>query len=104
MPVLRNILGLDLGSHSLKAVEFRQSLRSCEAVQLRSLPRPEPGAALPELLERFVQLHRLPTDHIVTALPGDQLSSRRLSFPFAERRRLAQAVPFALEEEMPFEL
>ncbi len=104
MPVLRNVLGLDLGSHSLKAVEFRQSLRSCEAVQLRSLPRPEPEAGLSELLERFVQLHRLPTDHIVTALPGDQLSSRRISFPFAERRRLAQAVPFALEEEMPFEL
>ncbi|MBW2269171.1 MAG: pilus assembly protein PilM [Deltaproteobacteria bacterium] len=104
MPVLRNVLGLDLGSHSLKAVEFRQSLRSCEAVQLRSLPRPDSSTALPELLQRFVQLHRLPTDQIVTALPGDQLSSRRLSFPFAERRRLAAAVPFALEDQMPFEL
>ena len=104
MAVLRNVLGLDLGSHSLKAVEFRQSLRSCEALQLRSLPRPTPGAPLPELLERFVQLHRLPTEQIVTALAGDQLSSRRVSFPFTEKRKLATAVPFALEDLMPFEL
>jgi type IV pilus assembly protein PilM len=104
MPVLRNVLGLDLGAHSLKAVEFRQSLRSFEAVQLRSLPRPDVETPLPELLTRFVQLHRLSTDHVVTALPGDRLSSRRLSFPFAERRRVSQAVPFAVEEELPFEL
>lgn len=103
MPVLRNVLGLDLGSHSLKAVEFRQNLRNCEAVQLRSLPRPA-GAPLPELLERFAQLHRLPTDHVVTALPGDQISSRRVKFPFGEKRKLAQAVPFAVEEELPFDL
>lgn len=104
MPVLRNVLGLDVGAHSLKAVEFRQSLRGFEAVQLRSLPRPEPQTPLVELLPRFVQLHRLSTDHIVTALPGDHLSARRISFPFAERRRLAQAVPFAVEEELPFDL
>ena len=39
MPILKNVLGLDLGSHSLKAVEVRQSLRSFEAVQLRALPQ-----------------------------------------------------------------
>ena len=39
MPVLKTVLGLDLGSHSLKAVEFRQTLRGVEAVQLRTLPR-----------------------------------------------------------------
>ena len=33
MPVLKNVLGLDIGSHSVKAVEFRQNLRGIEAVQ-----------------------------------------------------------------------
>jgi Tfp pilus assembly PilM family ATPase len=104
MPVLKNVLGLDLGSHSLKAVELQQTLRGFEAVQLRSLPRAGDEAPHPEVVQRFLGLHRLATDHVVAALPGDRLSSRRLSFPFRERRKLAQAVPFAVEVELPFEL
>jgi general secretion pathway protein L len=104
MPVLRSVLGLDLGAHSLKAVELRQTLRSLDALQLRSLPRADAETPLPDLLRRFVELHRFNIDHVVTALPGARLSARRLVLPFRERRRLAQAVPFAVEEELPFDL
>ncbi len=104
MPVLKTVLGLDLGSHSLKAVEFRQTLRGVEAVQLRTLPRAGDEMSLEELLPRFREVHGLGTENVVAALPGDHLSSRRLSFPFNERRRLNQAVPFAVEEELPFDL
>jgi type IV pilus assembly protein PilM len=104
VPVLKNVLGLDLGSHSVKAVELQQTLRGMEVVQLRELARDDEQASLPELLQHFVHLHRLSTEHVVTALPGDSLSSRRLSFPFAERRKLAQAVPFAVEGDLPFDL
>jgi general secretion pathway protein L len=41
---------------------------------------------------------------VVCALPGDRVSSRRLSFPFRDRRRIDQAVPFAVEGEVPFDL
>jgi general secretion pathway protein L len=102
--MMKNVLGLDLGSHSLKAVEFRQTLRGVEVVQLRSLPRADADVPLPELVRRFVDLHRLSTEQVVVNLPGARLSSRRLSFPFRERRKLAQAVPFAVEEELPFDL
>src|SRR5512147_1100551 len=103
MPILKNVLGLDLGSHSLKAVELQQGLRSLTAVHVRSVPRDE-ERPLPEVLRRFVEVHRLATDHVVTALRGDRLSVRRLAFPFSERRRLAQAVPFEVEDTLPFEL
>jgi general secretion pathway protein L len=104
MPVLKNVLGLDLGSHSIKAVEFQQTLRGFEAVQLQSLPRKDDEIPLGELIERFRVLHRLSTGHVVVALPGDVTSSRRLSFPFREKRRLAQAVPFELANDLPFDL
>ena len=104
MPILKNVLGLDLGSHSLKAVEFRQTLRGLEAVQLRSLCRADPEIPLPELVAGFVQLHGLSAENVVTALPGDRISARRLEFPFRERRKLAQAVPFEVEGDLPFDL
>jgi len=104
VPILSSVLGLDLGSHTIKAVELRQTLRQVEPVQLRIHPRPAPDAPLAEVLSRFVRMHQLPTDRIVAAIPGDQLSVRRMEFPFRDRKRLAAAVPFEVEGETPFDL
>jgi type IV pilus assembly protein PilM len=104
MAFLSNILGLDVGSHSLKAVEFRQTLRGFEAIAMRSLPRANSDASLAELVQHFIRMHRLSTDHAVCALPGDRLSTRRLSFPFRDRKRLSQVVPFEVENDTLFDL
>lgn len=103
MPILKNVLGLDVGSHSVKAVELQQSLRAVEAVNVQAVLRGE-ELSLPELVRRFVHVHQLSTDHVVTAVRGDRLSVRRLSLPFTEKRKLAQAVPFEVEDALPFEL
>jgi len=104
MAFLNNILGLDIGSHSLKAVEFRQTLRGFEAVAMRILPRAESDASRAELIQHFVRMHRLSTDHVICALAGDRLSTRRLSFPFRDRKRLSQVVPFEVEGDTLFDL
>lgn len=104
MALLKNVLGLDLGSYGVKAVEVHQTLRGFETVALRTLPRRGEEADLAELVQRFVALHHLSTDHVVTALRGDRISSRRLSFPFGERKKISAAVPFEVEEELPFDL
>ena len=104
MPMIKNVLGLDVGSHSVKAVELRQTLRGLEPVQLRVHPRADPDAPESESLRRFVRMHNFPTEHIACAIPGDRLSTRRLEFPFRDRKKLAQAVPFEVEGEIPFPL
>ena len=103
MPILKNVLGLDLGSHSVKAVEFQQGLRSVQAVHVHSVARGG-DLSLSDLLRRFVHLHQLSTDNVITAVRGDRVSVRRLSLPFSERRKLAQAVPFEVEDALPFDL
>ena len=104
MPVLKTVLGLDVGSHSLKAVELRQTLRGVEPVQMRMLPRGEDPAALEDELRQLVALHGLGTECVVAALAGDAVSTRRLRVPFRDRRKLTQALPFAVEADLPFEL
>jgi Tfp pilus assembly PilM family ATPase len=104
MPMLKNVLGLDLGSHSIKAVELQQTFRGASAAQLRSLPRVGDEVALPEVIRRFVQLHHLSTAHVVSALRADRISSRRLSFPFSDRRKLDQAVAFEVEGDVALDL
>ncbi|MEN8184602.1 MAG: type II secretion system protein GspL, partial [Myxococcota bacterium] len=100
----KRILGLDIGAHAIKAVELRQTLRSLEVGQLRALPLEGAGSSFADELREFLRVYELPTDFVVCALPGDRVSSRRLSFPFGDRRRIAQAVPFEVEGAVPFDL
>ena len=103
MPFLKNVLGLDLGSHSIKAVELAQGLRSVEVVRFHAELR-DPEQALAGQLSRMLITHSFRRDNVVAALRGDRISVRRLSFPFAEKRRIAQAVPFELEDQVPFDI
>lgn len=102
----RSALGLDLGSFSVKAVEFRQTLRGVEVGAMHALPTADPAdpRPLPERLRELVRTHHLRGDPVVCAVPSDRLTGRRLRFPFRDRRRLAQAVPLAVEDELPFDL
>ena len=104
--VMRSALGLDLGSHSVKAVELRTSLRGVEVGGMHAMPASDASDPRPlaERLREFLRAHQLPTGHVVCAVPGDRLTGRRLHFPFAGRRKLAQAVPLAVEDELPFDL
>ncbi len=104
MALLSNILGLDIGSHGIKAVEFRHTLRGFEAVAMRSFARDNSEAPLAELVQHFVRMHRLSTDHAVCALPGDRLSTRRLRLPFRDAKRITQVVPFEVEADSLFDL
>ncbi len=102
MPMMKNVVGLDLGSHSIKAVELRQTLRGLEPVQLRLHGSTDDDADLPELLRRFARAHHLPMEHVIASIPGNRISVRRLDFPFRDRKKLAGAVPFEVEGEVPF--
>ncbi|HXV36926.1 MAG TPA: type II secretion system protein GspL [Myxococcota bacterium] len=104
MALLSNILGLDLGSHSLKAVELRQTLRGFEPASMHILAREGDAIPLAESISQLVRSHRLATQHVVCAIPGDRLSTRRLSFPFRDRKKLSQAVPYEVEASSLFDL
>jgi type IV pilus assembly protein PilM len=102
--LLSNVLGLDLGSHSIKGVELQQGFRGFQALQLRSLPRDDAEFPLGELVSRFVRLYRFQTEHVVAAIAGDRMTTRRLTFPFRDSRQLAKAVPNEVADDLPFEL
>ena len=69
MPFLKNVLGLDLGSHSLKAVELSQGLRSVEVVRFHAELR-EHDVPLAEQVTRMLSIHSFSRDHVVAALRG----------------------------------
>jgi general secretion pathway protein L len=104
MPMMKNVVGLDVGSHSIKAVEFRQTLRGLEPVQMRVHESGTGPEAQAEALRHLLRTHPFAKDHVACAIPSDRISLRRLDFPFRDRKRLAAAVPFEVESEIPFDI
>lgn len=113
----QRIVGLDLGSYSIKAVHVMAKGRTgdFEVVQYDEALVPPPfdveegqpatlrerqSLALQELLEKGA----LKGDVFVTGLPGDGAAVRTLRFPFSDARKIEQTLPFELEAEIPFDL
>jgi general secretion pathway protein L len=111
MGIATECVGLDVGQTGLKAVRFRRRLSGRETIDYFHHPMP---FARPEDLEParrarslrgFLWQHGLyATDRLVTAIPCQDLFVRTLSFPFRDSAKLAQVVPFEVENLVPMPL
>ncbi|MEB2345657.1 MAG: type II secretion system protein GspL [Deltaproteobacteria bacterium] len=70
-------------------------------------PAAAPAPFPPEVataLREWAAGESLTGPRIVCAIPGDRVARRRMVLPFRDRKRIAQAVPFEVESETPFDL
>jgi general secretion pathway protein L len=111
MAIVTECVGLDLGQTGLKAVRFRRRLSGRETIDYFQRPMPfarpedlEPARRV-QTLRGFLWQHGLyATDRLVTAIPCQDLFVRTLSFPFKDSTKLAQVVPFEVENLVPMPL
>jgi len=109
--MIAECVGLDIGQTAFKAVRFRRRLTGRESVEYFHLPVPygrqehtEP-AHRAAMLRNFLWQHGLyGSGEIVTALPCQDVFVRTLSFPFRDASKLAQVVPFEMENLIPMPL
>lgn len=102
----RTILGLDVGSYAVKAAVIRAGLGGLEVLRFEEslLPQNAPPEEREAALFAFVRERQLPLELVVAALPSDRATQRHLRFPLSDARKVAQAVPFEIEEELPVPL
>ncbi len=111
MSIATECVGLDIGQTGLKAVRFRRRLSGRESVEYFHHPMPfgrpedlEPARRV-HTLRGFLWQHGLyATDRLVTAIPCQDLFVRTLTFPFRDSAKLAQVVPFEVENLVPMPL
>jgi general secretion pathway protein L len=105
----QKIIGLDIGSHSIKAVQLRRTFRGFELIgfQEREIPREgeiaPPDAVVQALAELFGE-GRITADTVVTSIPGHQVSARMINLPFADRKKMDKVIPFEVEGHTPFNI
>ena len=111
MSMIAECVGLDIGQTAFKAVRFRRRLTGRESVEYFHQPIPYSRQDHAEPAHRTAMLRSFLWQHglygggeIVTALPCQDVFVRTLSFPFRDAAKLAQVVPFEMENLIPMSL
>jgi general secretion pathway protein L len=95
------IVGLKIGRERVAASIIDQGLRQAELKDCFSLPFASDAELADILRTKSEEWHGA---RIVSSIPGSQFSQRRVSFPFGDRKRIQKALPFELEDNIPFAL
>ena len=104
---MAKILGLDLGSHSVKAALIETSLRGFTLKSYVTVPTPTEGdrlARLSSALEALAQQLPLWADTVVTALPGVALATHSIFLPFNVPKKVESTLAFEVEGQLPYDL
>lgn len=106
------ILGIDMGSTSIKAVEIDSAFGRYEVQEYHEQVF-EPGtpgdenqgwAAAHLLMENLTKSGQKLPDRVVVTLPSKFITSRNLQLPTKDRKAIQASVGFELEDDLPFNL
>lgn len=106
---MQKVIGLDIGSYSIKAVEIINSFKSYQIKNFYELEMPyrddvEKNVVLAQCLEQLFQENNLQADRILTAMPGQYISSRIVPVGFSDPRKISMAVMSEVEDAVPFNM
>ncbi|XXF75984.1 pilus assembly protein PilM [Myxococcaceae bacterium GXIMD 01537] len=103
---MARILGLDLGSYSVKAVLFESNMRGHVTKAWAEVRRGEGERAdtLRAAVQELLTQHPLQADQVVVALPGSTLMTHTFSLPFVLPKQIDATLPEQLEDQLPFPL
>jgi general secretion pathway protein L len=95
------IVGLRIEQGRVSASVVDKGLRRTELASSFSLAFASDGELADILREKA---HEWSGARIVSSIPGARFSQRSVTFPFADRKRVEKALPFELEDNIPFPL
>ncbi len=97
----QRILSLEIGDADLRAAVVQTSFRD---YKVEGFFHEALSGDLDAQLKRFLEAHGQAGDTILSVLPGDRVTWRTFFLPFRDQKKLAQTVPFELENSVPFGL
>ncbi len=105
---MSNILGIDIGAYSVKAVGLKTTLRNVELVMSKELILPQPNNLMSEeninSIKDFFNIEGLKTYEIIVGIPSYNISTHIVNIPFKEDKLIKQAIGPELENVSPFSL
>ena len=107
----QRILGIDVGSYSIKVAEIERSFRSFDLIGFYEQPigaAPAPGGEAPpaemEALQRLFEEYNISREFLFTLLPGQKTAIRMIELPFGNFKKIDSTIEFELENYLPLPL
>ena len=104
------IVGLDLGTHTVKVCELVATLRNFDWVGFDTElvfaqgDNPPTHRELAQAAKRLLDRRGLTGETIVCALPPGLASTVILELPFDQKKKIEMVLPFQLDEVLPFDV
>jgi type IV pilus assembly protein PilM len=103
----QNILGIDIGTYSVKLILLERSFDDFKILQFAEQPlnlqtRLPHDELVALAVEQALKATPMTADIVSVSLPGHLVSSRAIDMPFTNVKKLAQVVEFELEGFVPF--
>ena len=107
----RDLVGLDIGSHSLKLVELRQKGKSYELVTFGIQPLPPEAivegaimdsSAVAEAIDTLFTNNNVKRTDIATSVSGGSVIIKKISLPAMSEDELAESIRWEAEQYIPF--
>ncbi|HCH61681.1 MAG: hypothetical protein CL927_03725 [Deltaproteobacteria bacterium] len=108
---MANVYGIDLGHHTVRLTSFEGSFGRLNYVGRSEAPVAQDTEAPADIITRlaaldslFDSIDRHASDVFVLGFPAEQASVRQIHLPFEDREKVLQALPFEVENQVPFDL
>lgn len=109
----RPLVGLDIGSSAVKAVELKPSGKSYRVVAFGTEPIPPDaivdgaiidGAAVADAIRRLFDSHGIKTRDVAASLSGTAVIVKKITVPPMSATELAESISWEAEQYVPFDI
>ncbi len=107
------VVGLDIGSSAVKAVELKPAGKGFRVVALASEPMPPDsivdgaiidGAAVADAIRRLFENKAFKTKEVAASLSGNAVIVKKISLPVMTEAELSESIYWEAEQYIPFDI
>ncbi len=107
------LVGIDIGSSSIKLVELIQNKKGLELVHFRMVPLPPEAivdgsimnsSAIVDALVELVSLEKLKTKNVATSVCGHSVIVKKIKLPQMTEKELSESIQWEAEQYIPFDI
>ena len=109
----RSLVGLDIGSSAVKAIELKPSGKAYKVTAFGSEPVPPDsivdgaiidGAAVVEAIRRLFDSSNIKTKEVAASLSGNAVIVKKIALPAMTEAELAESIYWEAEQYIPFDI
>jgi len=109
----RSLVGLDIGSSAVKAVELKPAGKGFKVTAFGSEPVPPDsivdgaiidGAAVSDAIRRLFDQHGIKTKEVAASLSGNAVIVKKITLPIMTEAELADSIYWEAEQYIPFDI